>query len=480
MKHKKKMELHTPMLGNFQKHLSGVSAPLLFPEKSKYMNAFPLQGKPMNIMIIYGTMLLLLSSVFAVYLLQPYFEEVHLERSRSFWGSVFNYVALTLLMIKLAFVAYIFRLYFKYEPVAAVKDAELPKCTVIVPAYNEGKLVYQTLLSLAASDYPEDKLQIIAIDDGSKDDTWYWIQAAYTVLGDRLSVYQQPKNMGKRRALYRGFHLGTGEVFITVDSDSVVNKDTLRIMASPFVVHEHCGAVAGNVRVLNKNKGIIPKMLNVSFAFSFEFIRSAHSALGSVLCTPGALSAYRAEAVMQCLEDWINQTYKGKPSDIGEDRAMTNMILRQGYKVLFQKNAMVYTNIPERFKGLYKMYIRWERSNIRENVMMSKFAFSNFRNGKKLGTRILLLNQWLRMIMAVPLIVLMLFFIATHPILFISGTFLSILVFSSIQALFYAKKQNLKEAFWAYPYSLLYTFSLFWITPYAIFTAGRSGWLTRG
>src|SRR5699024_10033335 len=173
--------------------------------------------------------------------------------------------------------------------------------------------------------------------------------------GDRVAIYQQPENKGKRHALYRGFHLATGDVFITVDSDSVVKKDTLRNMASPFVVNQECGAVAGNVRVLNRKKALIPRMLNVSFAFSFEFIRSAQSALGSVFCTPGALSAYRREAVMNCLPEWINQTFMGQASTIGEDRAMTNMIHKQGYKVFFQRNAYVFTNPPLEYRNLHKM-----------------------------------------------------------------------------------------------------------------------------
>ena len=305
------------------------------------------------------------------------------------------------------------------------------------------------------------------------------MQKAKTELGDRVSIYQQPKNKGKRHALYRGFDLGTGDVFITVDSDSIVKKDTLRNMASPFVLNKECGAVAGNVRVLNREKALIPRMLNVSFAFSFEFIRSAQSTLGSVLCTPGALSAYRREAVFNCREAWITQTFMGQVSKIGEDRAMTNMILKQGYKVFFQKNAYVYTNIPENYRNLNKMFTRWERSNVRENIAMSRFAFTPFREGAKSGTRILLLNQWLKMIMAYPSILLMAFFVFTYPLLFLCSTLVSILVFSSMQAFFYAKKHNVSESFWAYPYSIFYAFTLFWITPYAIATAGRSGWLTR-
>ncbi|HSP82127.1 MAG TPA: glycosyltransferase, partial [Gillisia sp.] len=384
-----------------------------------------------------------------------------------------------LLIFRLGFLAFIARLFFRYKPVTSVSDEELPSCTVIVPAYNEGKLVYATLKSLTNSLYPEAKIQLIAIDDGSKDDTWEWMKKAKAELGDRVSIYQQPSNQGKRHALYRGFNLGTGDVFVTVDSDSIVENDTLRNLVSPFVTNKNCGAVAGNVRVLNNEKAIIPRMLNVSFVFSFEFIRSAQSVLGSVLCTPGALAAYRRNAVMNCLPEWINQTFMGKPTDIGEDRAMTNMILKQGFHVLFQRNAYVLTNIPEKYSSLHKMFTRWERSNVRENLMMSKFAFTPFRNGAKSGTRLLLLNQWMGMITAYPLLLIMLFLLISQPVLFISSTLLSILIFSTLPAFFYAKKYNISEAFWAYSYSIFYTFSLFWITPYAMATASKRGWLTR-
>lgn len=431
-------------------------------------------------LVLVSTFLLMFGGIFLVIQLQPYFEQLHFERMKTFWGSVLLGISIVLLAAQISFLLYIIYLYTKYKPTPTASDEQLPTVTVIVPAYNEGKLVYETLMSLAKSDYPEAKLQIISIDDGSKDDTWYWMKQAQQVLGDRLSIFQQPKNMGKRHALYRGFHLGKGQVYVTVDSDSIVKEDTLRHLVSPFVFNEKCGAVGGNVRVLNDKNGMIPRMLNVSFVFSFEFIRSAQSALGSVLCTPGALAAYKREAVLNCLEDWINQTFMGQPSDIGEDRAMTNMILKQGYHVVFQRNAYVLTNTPEHYKNLYKMFIRWERSNVRENIMMSKFAFTKFREGSTIGPRILLINQWIKVIMAYPLTILMLFFVFTHPIMFISSTLVGIFIFSSIQVLFYSKRYNVLESFWAYPYSIFYTFTLFWITPYAIATANKRGWLTRG
>ncbi|WP_372339313.1 glycosyltransferase [Flavobacterium sp. '19STA2R22 D10 B1'] len=434
---------------------------------------------PLGTIVLMGTFLLMIGAAFLFYELQPQFDQFHTDRINSTLGLTFLIIATTLLLFKGGFFLYNLYLYFLYKPIKSVTDDLLPTCTVIVPAYNEGKQVWATLMSLAESEYPMEKLQLLAIDDGSKDDTWYWMQKAKEKLGDRLSIYQQPENKGKRHALYRGFKLGSGEIFVTVDSDSVVKTDTLRNLVSPFVTNEKCGAVAGNIQVLNNDKAILPKMLNVSFVLSFEFMRSAESSLGSVLCTPGALAAYRSTAVFACLPEWINQTFMGELSDIGEDRAMTNMILKQGHHVLFQRNAYAYTNVPEKYSGLYKMFIRWDRSNVRENIMMSQYVFKEFREESKIGTRLLFLNQSLKIVMTYPFTIFMIFLVLTHPLLFVSSTLFSILVLSSFPVLFYAKRYTLSESFWAYSYSILYTFGLFWITPYAIATASRKGWLTR-
>lgn len=431
-------------------------------------------------MVLAATFLLLIAGSLLVLQFQPDFDQLHLERLNSTGGIIFLAITVALFLFKGGMFLYNVFLYFKYKPIESVSDELLPTCTVIVPAYNEGKLVYETLMSLAESDFPAHKLELLAIDDGSKDDTWYWIQQAKLKLGDRVSIFQQPQNKGKRHALYRGFNLGKGEIFVTVDSDSIVKKDTLRNLVSPFVVDEKCGAVAGNVQVLNNEKAILPKMLNVSFVMSFEFMRSAESSLGSVLCTPGALAAYKRTAVFACLPEWIDQTFMGQPSDIGEDRAMTNMILKQGHHVLFQRNAYVLTNVPEDYTGLYKMFIRWGRSNVRENIMMAKYVWKDFRKESKVGARLLYTEQFIRILMTYPFFIFMIYFIAVHPLLFISSALLGILLVSSFSVLFYAKRYSLGEAFWAYSYSVFYTFSLFWIAPYSIITVRKKGWLTRG
>ncbi|MFY0712977.1 glycosyltransferase family 2 protein [Seonamhaeicola sp. NFXS20] len=433
-----------------------------------------------NLNILISTFLLIGLGILFFYVFHTDFKEFNEQRQSSTFGYLFMLIALGLFIYKVFFFLFMFYKYFKYKPIEAVSNKELPKITVIVPAYNESQQVFDTLMSLNKSDYPKDKIQLISVDDGSKDDTWLWMQKAKTILGENLELHKQPKNMGKRHALYYGFNNGTGDVFVTVDSDSIVTKNTLKNLVSPFIKDENCGAVAGNIRVLNKAKELLPKMLDVSFVLSFEFVRSAESTLKSVFCTPGALAAYKKENVLNCLNEWINQTFMGKPSDIGEDRALTNMILKQGKHVLFQRNAVAFTNVPDKYTGLYKMFIRWGRSNVRESIEMSKFIFTNFRKGSKIGSRLLFISHVTELIMSFPFLIFMLFFVAVHPLLFLGSTLVTILIYSTFSVVFYAYRYEIKEAVWAYTYSILYTFGLFWVTPYAIVTASRRGWLTRG
>ena len=244
-----------------------------------FLNSKSKTENPNNKIVLFSTFLLMILGVYFLSVFYGDFEKLNADRMSSTIGLTFIFLATTLMAFKVSFFIYKAYNYFKYKSIASVSDKELPTCTVIVPAYNEGKQVWDTLMSLANSNYPKHKIQIISIDDGSKDDTWDWMLDAKNKLGDRLEIYQQAENQGKRHALYRGFNLGTGDIYVTVDSDSIVTEDTLRNLVSPYIKDENCGAVAGNIRVLNNKKEILPKMLDVSFVMSFEFVHSSCFAL---------------------------------------------------------------------------------------------------------------------------------------------------------------------------------------------------------
>ncbi len=377
-----------------------------------------------------------------------------------------------------------FRLWFawKYRPYPPLPDRELPKITVIIPAYNEGCQILNTVRSVMNSDYPAEKMQVICVDDGSGDDTWNWMQKAKSEFSQRIQLIRHPFNSGKRHALRSGFKNSKRPVYVTIDSDSEILPDTLRHLVSPFVLDRRVGAVAGNVRVLNIAEGCIPKMLEVSFTCAFDFIRSGQSVYGGVFCTPGALSAYRADVIKPHLTAWINQTFMGNRAAIGEDRALTNLVLSLGYRVIYQRKAMVKTKIPVSYQGLRKMLLRWARSNVRENLVMFSFITHRFRPMDS-G------SGWIRLFSATQLIRLTIgeglkFALAAQLLLNPFSTAMLIAVGCLLSALLpslvYQRQYGTWFGWlWAMSFSFFHIFYLSWISVWGLITANRSGWLTR-
>lgn len=434
---------------------------------------------PLDNFAKYLTVLTILAVLLSWSLNWERLQEMRTVMFQSVMGTAFMVFGQVFLLLNVVYMIWQVWLFRQYKPWPLMPDRRLPACSVIVPSYNEGRQVLVTLRSLCASDYPPEKVQIIAVDDGSRDDTWAWMCQAKRELGDRIMVLKQPRNMGKRHALYAGFLKSTGDVLVTVDSDSIVEPRTLRMMCGGFIHDPRVGAVAGNVRVLNLHEGMIPRMLDVSFVFSFYFIRASQSLVNTVMCTPGALSAYRRDVLFKVLPEWLVQTFFGQPSNIGEDRAMTNLILREGYYVHFQEDAVVYTNVPTTYRTLCNMLIRWARSNVRENIAMTFFTFRKFREGPMSGARINLIQQLFAMV-APPLflgaIILCLFW---KPHIFLLQILIGTAIWSSVPAIIYAMRHRSSEALWAYAYGGFYFAALSWISAYSLFTMHRSGWLTR-
>lgn len=370
----------------------------------------------------------------------------------------------------------------RYKPFKRVEASELPRLSVVIPAFNEGPQVLDTVRSVMASDYPHALLQVICVDDGSEDDTWKWITLAYEEFPDCVLILKQPFNQGKRCALMAGFAQANGDVIVTLDSDSEVLPDTLAELVSPFVLDERVGSVAGNVRVLNQDEGMIPKMLEVSFTSAFDYIRAGQSVYGGVFCTPGALSAYRSGVLNALLEEWSEQSFMGKPATIGEDRALTNLVLASGHRVVYQRNAVVMTKVPYRYHGLRRMLTRWARSNVRESLVMFTFVFKRFRTKGEGANwiRLFSLTQIIRITLfeALKCALLLSVFLNTDEALF--GIVVGCLLASVIPGTVYLVRHRSFFGFrWAAPFAFFWLLCLAWIPFWSIFTASNSGWLTR-
>ncbi len=368
-------------------------------------------------------------------------------------------------------------LWWRYRPYPLVEE-KLPTVTVLVPAYNEGAMVLKALHSVAHSEYPADKLEIICIDDGSRDDTWSYIEQARRRFPELIRTIRFPRNRGKREALYSGFQQGRGDFFVTVDSDSVIKTDTIKHLVAPMLSEANIGAVAGNVKVYNRRSNILTRMLWVRFILSFDFLRASQSMYGFVFCTPGALSAYRRQAIFNILEAWRHQTFLGRQCTIGEDRAFTNLILQQGYHTVYQRSAMVYTTVPETYRGMCKMFLRWDRSNFRESLIQLSFMFKCYRPKQRLLPILDFLIREVELPLTCIFLPLFLLTVWQYPLVLVK--FLSaVCLLSFFFTFYYIREEKDLDFTYGILYSYFAFFLLRWIKPYAFLTMRNGGWLTR-
>jgi len=229
--------------------------------------------------------------------------------------------------------------------------------------------------------------------------------------------------------------------------------------------------------VHNRRAGIIPRMLHVRFVLSFDFLRSAQSFFRTVYCCPGALAACRMSVVKQVLPEWENQRFLGAPCTYGEDRAMTNFILAAGYDTVYQRTAIVHTVVPETYSRLCKMYLRWDRSYIREEFHFGRVVWKRPPLWRALAMYESTVTN-LRFPVAYVSIALMLAHAVQDPAA-ILRMLVAILVVSLLYVLYYLRS----ERSWDFVFGILYAyfsfFALTWIFPYAALTLRARGWLTR-
>jgi hyaluronan synthase len=366
-------------------------------------------------------------------------------------------------------------LWLRYRPFLAASLENAPWLTVIIPAYNEGPMVLKSIQSVATALYPPERLEIFVVDDGSTDDTWQFIRWAAARYRELVKPIRLPENCGKRAALAVAFRKARGTVVVTLDSDSVVEPDSLLAIAGAFR-DPKIGAVAGKVTVYNR-QGLIPRMLHVQFVLSFDLQRAFESAYGNVYCCPGALTAYRTSIVQNVLDDWMEQTFLGSPCTFGEDRAMTNLILESGYDTVYQRSALVHTVVPVTYSKLCKMFIRWNRSYVREELRFLTIVWK-----RPLKARVIALCDRIITNLRYPVHYASLFLGASlmlhHPWM-LARILVAIGLISFFNMTYYLQSERSPDFCYGVLYSYFALVALSWIFPYAAFTVRARSWLTR-
>jgi hyaluronan synthase len=392
------------------------------------------------------------------------------------WVRVFIFPSM--LWVTMGMVLLIFRtaVWMGYRPFPDATPDTAPPLTVIIPAYNEGAMVLKSIESVVHAHYPPDRLEIYVVDDGSRDDTWTYIEQAATKWPDLVHAIRFPKNKGKRAALAAGFQAAKGEIVVTIDSDSALEREALLAIAGPFR-DPKVGAVAGKVGAYNRDEGWLPRMLHVRYILSFDVLRAVESSYGTVYCCPGALTAYRTSIVRQVLGDWMKQKFLGAQCTFGEDRALTNWILSLGFSTVYQRTAEVATIVPTRYKQLCKMFLRWDRSYVREELRFMKIVwkrppvYASVALWDRLVTNLHYPVSYFSLAMLVLLAQM-------HPFVIVRFL-LAVAVASFFYALYYLRTERSLHFLYGIAFSYFDLFLLSWIFPYAVFTVRARSWLTR-
>jgi peptidoglycan-N-acetylglucosamine deacetylase len=224
-----------------------------------------------------------------------------------------------------------------------------PKVAVLIPAYNEEKVIERTVRAALNSDYPN--LRVIVIDDGSKDRTLEVARNAFraeTASGKVLILGK--KNSGKAEALNYGIeHIGDAELFVGIDADTIIAPDAIARLV-PHFINPKVGAIAGNAKVGNR-VNLWTRWQALEYITSQNFERRALDVLGAVSVVPGAIGCWRVSAVREAGGYHIDT--------VAEDADLTMALLRRGYRVEYEDLALAYTEAPTNANGLMRQRFRW-------------------------------------------------------------------------------------------------------------------------
>lgn len=344
---------------------------------------------------------------------------------------------------------------------------------VIIPAYNEEpKLFVEAIRSVLKA---KGNKTIYVIDDGSV----RGIDKRKLLAGCQqfgIGIHFFSVNRGKRHALYHGVKAlaASHDFIVTIDSDTILDEDALVRLVEPLK-DPRIGASTGDVMLLNEKQNLLTRMIGAYYWVGLQIFKRAQSNLGMVVCCSGCLAGYRSDVISSIIDEFVEQRFLGEACTHSEDRHLTNLVLREGYDVVFTDKAVSYTSTPASIPGFLRQQQRWKRGYIREATFTLTYAWKR---------RPLLFLQILLCELTVPflafgLMIALLVTIVTSPSIFLTVILPSWVVFMFVRffpVIFYGKKKIPG----LFLYMFFYEIFLYWQFVYALFTVKNKSWLTRG
>ncbi len=220
-----------------------------------------------------------------------------------------------------------------------------PSVSVVIPAYNEEKVIVRTVLSILTSPFPN--FDLIVVDDGSTDATYEVLTKAFSD-DQKVKIFTQ-SNGGKASALNYGIGRSDAEIIVTLDADTIFQRDTIEKLVRPFS-DDKVGAVAGNAKVGNRIN-IMTRWQALEYVTSQNLDRRAFDLMNCITVVPGSVGAWRKKAVLESV-GFSDRT-------LAEDADLTFFIVKNGYKVIYEDKAVAFTEAPDNVRNFIKQRFRW-------------------------------------------------------------------------------------------------------------------------
>lgn len=233
---------------------------------------------------------------------------------------------------------------------------EFPLVTVMAPGKNEGRHIPALVASLGRQTYKH--VELIVVDDGSTDDTPA-ICRDLLAKGMLQGFFRNDVRGGKASAANLALRYSKGQYVVHLDADSHLANDAIEKILLPFYLQRNVGAVAGDIRVANLNASLASGLQAIEYMKGIAVGRTVHSMLGTLRIVSGAFGAFRKD-ILDRLGGW----------DVGPglDGDLTLKIRKLHYDIVFEPEAICYTNVPEKFSQLGRQRYRWDRSLVRFRI----------------------------------------------------------------------------------------------------------------
>ncbi|MGB3365860.1 MAG: glycosyltransferase family 2 protein, partial [Acidaminobacteraceae bacterium] len=272
---------------------------------------------------------------------------------------LFSMISIWILLVTniiLLFFGYTFSEDMQKRKLKKIKElSHYPMISIMIPSHNEEVVIYKTLLAMIKMNYPNDRYEIIVINDNSKDKTGEIIERVKSEnpasLINHVEVIGDRGGKGKSNALNIGFQEANGEFLVIYDADNTPNAMALKYLLDEIMSNDNYGAVIGKFRTRNKNKNLLTKFINIE-TLSFQWMAQAGRWKLFKLCTIPGTNFIIRRSIIEKIGGWDTEA-------VAEDTEISFRIYEMGYKIAFMPLAETFEQEPETIKVWMKQRSRW-------------------------------------------------------------------------------------------------------------------------